>query len=68
MEAESPTVPADATPMETNGVPTPKTSPYYAGCPSCRVTLPIYPGLGQARIYAGLRTRWLGLHTRWLGS
>jgi len=26
---------------------------FYAGCPSCR-TLPIYPGLGQAREYAGL--------------
>ena len=24
-------------------------------------TLPIYPGLGQAPIYAGLHTRWLGV-------
>jgi len=56
MESEAPTVPVDATPTETNGAPT----PYYAGCPSCRVTLPIYPGFGQAPIYAGLHTRWLG--------
>ena len=56
MEAETPTVPVDATPTETNGAPQP---PYYTGCPSCRLTLPIYPGLGQASIYAGLHTRWL---------
>ena len=60
MEAEAPTVPVGATPTETNGTPTPKPPPYYAGYPSCRVTLTIYPGLGQAPIYAGLHTRWLG--------
>jgi len=60
MEAEAPTVPVDATPTETDGTPTPKPPSYYAGCPSCRITLPIYPGLGQAPIYAGLHTRWLG--------
>ena len=57
MEAEALTVPVDAIPTETNGAPTPKTPPYYVGCPSCHVTLPIYPGLGQAPIYAGLHTR-----------
>jgi len=61
--------PVDATPTETNGAPTPKTLPYYAGCPSCRVILPIYPGLGQAPIYAGLHTRWLGSYpVAWLHS
>jgi len=55
MEAEAPTVPLDATPTETNGASTPN-PPYNAGCPSCRVTLPIYSGLGEAPIYAGWHT------------
>jgi len=58
MKAEAPTLPVDATPTETNGAPPQPV--YYAGCPFCRVTLPIFPGLGQAPIYGGLHTRWLG--------
>jgi len=60
IEAEAQTVPVDATPTETNGDLTPKPPPYYAGCPSCCITLPVYSGLGQAPIYAGLHTRWIG--------
>ena len=58
MAAEAPTVPVDATPTETNSAPTSQPpSSYYAGCYSCRVTVPIYPRWGQAPIYAGLHTR-----------
>ena len=34
--------------IQTNQWPTLDIPHFYTGCPSCRKTLPLYPGLGQA--------------------
>ena len=41
-------------------VPPPAQSPIFTLDALPAATLPIYPGLGQAPIYAGSHTRWLG--------
>ena len=45
--------------IQTNGVPT-NIIPQFFMPDALPATLPIYPGLGQAPIYAGLHTWWLG--------
>jgi len=58
MEAQAPTVWTDATPTELT-VPHPQ-SPHFTPDALPAATLSIYPGLGQAPIYAGLHTWWQG--------
>ena len=60
MKAEAPTVQVDATPSKLTA-PHPYNSPrIFTPNALPAATLPIYPALGQAPIYAGLNTRWLG--------
>ena len=58
MEAEKPTVWVGATPPELTH-PHHHNPPHFTPDALPVATLRIYPGLGQAPIYAGLHTRWL---------
>jgi len=51
IEAEAPTIQLEATPSKLS-VPPPPSSPHFLPNTLSTTTLPIYPGLGQAQVFA----------------